>query len=584
MPDHHGLTDGKIEVAAGKTEQHDNVDIACPADGAACSVDYKDGKATYDATGGTPTAAAAWDEMELPTGHGLKSEELKLSAGKMVSSRGVVVSCPDGCETKVDDKGKFTYKATGSEPTIETNYMILVANSGPNYDSDGEHATGLITRIGTSNTTSTGLSTGDAVTAGSIVQSTMEDVPTTTAKASHPHGKERTLELELDGSAFRADSSGPVKVNKRAGFVAPGLDGFNSVALKRTAEGGTTVHAVVYSDIAEAKAAVPPVNKIFRNPDFSNNSVVQTQLSAKKDHVITGMTLPVTGLNNVTVTKERDWDEQVAKGTGSTNGLDVTFDDYDHDDDSSTDPITKGLLQCVEGPCQSSQESTSIAKLLGTWQLVVETKPGEPEKPDTEYLTFGVWLSSPDLPDGRHDVGAFADGAGNALSKEELNTLVGTATYAGPATGIYVKGTYKRPTASQDGRDDDPVVEGSEAGSFVAKANLTANFGTTSTDGSTGNVSVVGVSGQVNRFEENGESLGDWRVTLDSTQEDMFDGDTRGEADGRPLAGKWGVKFFKDGNEKTNDDAKTQRWTRGIPATLLERSALPPSMRTRLWI
>ena len=66
LPLHHGLAAGQFTVQPGAADEHGNVVVSCPPDGRACVVNVAaDGSATYDGTGGAPTAMLAIPE-EFP--------------------------------------------------------------------------------------------------------------------------------------------------------------------------------------------------------------------------------------------------------------------------------------------------------------------------------------------------------------------------------------------------------------------------------------------------------------------------------------------------------------------------------------
>jgi hypothetical protein len=164
----------------------------------------------------------------------------------------------------------------------------------------------------------------------------------------------------------------------------------------------------------------------------------------------------------------------------------------------------------------------------------------------------------PDLPNGEYSAGVFAEGQ-RPYEGSDLSGLTGTADYSGPATGIYTNGTS---------------VPTSGVGAFVANAKLSATFRTNDEDTEFGRV-----SGAINNFRENGQSLGNWVVTLDPTPitDGVTTGLTAGEADGRVLNGQWGVRFFRENQvgpnrRLPNSAAGTfSASTRSIPNTRGER-------------
>jgi hypothetical protein len=425
--------------------------------------------------------------------------------------------------------------------------MVLAANVGPKGDSDGSHAVGLVTRLGTTNAAIVGQPPG---VAGSIVQSTMATNPAVTdssmwaAKDAAP-----TLSVTLGRDAFGDLPSLPanVEVEKQSGHQdIPMLEGYHSAALEHKAPGGTTVYAAVYSDIGPGStkpsllASVPSLN--FRSIPAVSKALGQPSAGTR----VVALTLPIayrtppSSAHNEVKTDSRNWETEVAVNAG----VPVTFVPWDHDSNPTTPDVTRGYLKCTSSPCES-QERNGVVELMGTWAFHVE----EPV-PDSEYLTFGAWLSVPDEDDGRFDLGVFASGKMPATNYAGL----GTAIYKGPATGIYARGEYRQASASQQGRAGMPAVESARVGAFAAEATLEADFGRDISDDPV-------VSGHIRKFVENGKSIpgGNWSVELKQTDGtspgvdgvgQLHTGDTGGEADGRRLMGKWGVQFFKDGNEK----------------------------------
>ena len=171
----------------------------------------------------------------------------------------------------------------------------------------------------------------------------------------------------------------------------------------------------------------------------------------------------------------------------------------------------------------------------GSMWVVIGTDVSGPE--DTDWLADGMWIHAPS--DGAADkfrFGVFADG-GDAYSHGRMWALTGTATFTGPASGLFSR-----------------TVEGARRNDFfTADATLTADF-----DGP----SFGTVSGRVHGFEVGGEAIaGNPEVTLGSTEigrvsqsrryhTRLFDTETRsgGEArmslGGQDHTGRWSGQFF----------------------------------------
>ena len=174
------------------------------------------------------------------------------------------------------------------------------------------------------------------------------------------------------------------------------------------------------------------------------------------------------------------------------------------------------------------------------------------ESGDGEYLYFGYWLHKPDDPRGMHRFSTFAGGmdmftlgAGTdtddtALVEDDtgpaLQTLNGQARFQGPAAGKYVTRNLVANTA--------------KIGQFTADAELLADFEETTTSGM--------ITGSVTNFMENGESLGNWSVMLQSTDMDnllgiddgnaSFMGNTMATIGGANAYGRWNGMFY--GNDR----------------------------------
>jgi hypothetical protein len=545
-----GLTtaEASTSIDAGGNKRIGNVEFSCTGgEGAlACAVKVGDDSAKYEATGGTPEAAPAYDDLMLPKGHDLAT--IKLDGGKShYGERGVGLVCPGDenappCDVMIASPA--TYNATGGTPIVKTNPMALAANVGPKGDSDGSHAVGLVTRIGTANAHIVGRNAG---VAESIVQSTMatnaavKDSSTWAAGDAAP-----TLSVTLGRDAFGNLPSLPanVEVDGQSEYQdIPMLEGYRSAALEYEAPGGTTVYAAVYSDIGAGDTR-PSLSAPATALKFDNVSEVSKALRgpSAQHRVVDKLTLPIPYTRSgkpheiEVVADRRNWETEVAVNANVNVAFPVP---WDHDNNPATPDVTRGYLKCTASPCES-QERGGVVKLMGTWALHVEDPV-----PDAEYLTFGAWLSVPDEDDGRFDLGVFASGKKPATNYSGL----GTATYKGSATGIYARGEYKQAGGSQQGRAGTPAVESARVGSFAAEATLNVDLGTGIGD-------TPSASGHVRGFEENGKSLGDWSVELIEADEvavamnPMFQGNSGGEADGRRLMGKWGARLFADGKEK----------------------------------
>ena len=86
--------------------------------------------------------------------------------------------------------------------------------------------------------------------------------------------------------------------------------------------------------------------------------------------------------------------------------------------------------------------------------------------PDQDWMVFGAWLTTPDDGSGTHRLGVFHTGMDEYMYRD--NTLTGSATYSGSATGVY--------------------ADGAAGGLFTARAMLTATFSGANDDMLTGRI------------------------------------------------------------------------------------------------
>ena len=126
IPGMHGLSAGPITVQPGTSEEHGNVEVSCPAGGAACVlIVAADGTAEYERTGGMPSVTAASESLAMPYVHGLPTGSITVQPGTSEEHDNVILSCPaDGraCVMTVATDGMVTFARTGGTPT----YMLII--------------------------------------------------------------------------------------------------------------------------------------------------------------------------------------------------------------------------------------------------------------------------------------------------------------------------------------------------------------------------------------------------------------------------------------------------------------------------
>ena len=178
---------------------------------------------------------------------------------------------------------------------------------------------------------------------------------------------------------------------------------------------------------------------------------------------------------------------------------------------------------------------------------------------DTEFLYFGSWLETPDKQTGAYTFNVYAGGGGDISSDTTVQrTVIGTASYEGPAAGMYVTKNL--------------IADTAKAGEFTATTTLTANFGDLIPVGLGANM----IEGTVKNFMENGQSLGSWSVELNAVDigqgnwTDGVAGATLGSAS-KPDAGLWTGRFYGNPSLTAITDGEM------TDATAAQKKALAPT-------
>ena len=209
----------------------------------------------------------------------------------------------------------------------------------------------------------------------------------------------------------------------------------------------------------------------------------------------------------------------------------------------------EGKFTCsgtADAGCNARVSNSGVLTLLGDWLFTPDGfVAGGPATdtaaatgtmvqgvvPDSDYMVFGYWLEKTTARDGTvsYKVNLYENGP---QSHGAVGHLEGTAKYAGPATGLYMK-----KTVDPNGMPISPF----SSGQFSANAMLTANFGV-QVSGSEADV----VSGTISGFvDANGDPIADWTLMLgqsgDATDGE-FSGTTTGYKGGTP--GNWAGTFY----------------------------------------
>ena len=195
---------------------------------------------------------------------------------------------------------------------------------------------------------------------------------------------------------------------------------------------------------------------------------------------------------------------------------------------------------------------------------------------DMSYVAFGTLTTMPEDAKAAHGFVTFFDASTDPFDGGGIDALIGTGTYDGPAIGRYAT--------------TNAIEDSKTSGEFLAEAHLRANFDTDDLalkESSLPDDAMLGpnmIWGEIRNFEEDGESLGAWRVDLEAASlgaDNTFNGMTKLEV-GKLLVdesdtGTWNGKFY--GNGGTPADLVTEEdGNDEMPAsTAAEIAAAQPS-------
>ena len=185
-----------------------------------------------------------------------------------------------------------------------------------------------------------------------------------------------------------------------------------------------------------------------------------------------------------------------------------TTDDVNERELEGTFHGVPGTFECTDTSCLVvTDEDGNLETVGGRWTFTPDEAPEDSPHmvrgviKDPEYMQFGYWLQGTEGEDGTtYEVSTFAGGS----EFGDTSTVVGTASYAGPATGMFVKKTF----------DEGGVGTPSSSGQFTADANLKAHFGQDN-DMMIAPGLLNSISGTVTNFMHGGQMIDeDWMVEL----------------------------------------------------------------------
>ena len=251
--------------------------------------------------------------------------------------------------------------------------------------------------------------------------------------------------------------------------------------------------------------------------------------------------------------------------SGGITGNEIS--DYPGVDDTETPAVDNevegsffgipGTFECGGGDnagCTARTKDGMLSGLTGAWTFTptrftagsaADANAGTPATgtmvpgvvADADYMVFGYWLEKTTARDGEvtYTVNVYRDGI---PVRTDLANVEGTATYEGPATGLYMK-----KTVDPSGEPTSPFI----SGQFTADAMLTASFG----GDTVGSAHTNTVTGKISNFmNASGNSIAPWMLMLNRTPASgdgaitagVFSGTTSGYEDG--AQGAWNGTLY----------------------------------------
>ncbi len=317
--------------------------------------------------------------------------------------------------------------------------------------------------------------------------------------------------LNADGSGTPADSA---MLEETTDAARATIDGWADTVYERTNESDSTDTFVVYNNKGEP---TPTAFHMVHALDGNGALVLDTSNAG----LVSGVAEFPSAVNQV--------------GVPFTDGATFTgmFDG------------APGTYTCVTTCTLSTGLDAKLNTVGGDWTFVPDDDEFLVSVPDSDYVHFGYWMNESEEND-QPVIMAAAIAGGTAESPiGTVQSLEGSATYTGAATGLYVIRTF-----TLDGE-----ILNRAGGQFTADATLTAYFGGD-------DVAVNKHYSIVGTIEDFGDQRGSpidssWSVELEaarfgSQQDGTFRGATEGD---QGMVGTWSGQFF--GPVAVDDDGAT---------------------------
>ena len=295
-----------------------------------------------------------------------------------------------------------------------------------------------------------------------------------TLRVTATYGKPATVEAIFGGA-----NSNFMDKNSRS---LPARQGWSGTELMSTsADGSTTYTMRIYTDV-EPDETVPFAEWAAATTDVAWANGAVTVAAGNSALVMA----PVFAAHSGSRTHEKNTETDAASAGPDTFQTPGTF------------AGAAGTYTCTGATCTSAvASSTGGVILTGTWTFT-PNNGATAKVADDDYGHFGWWLRK---ADGGYQIVQFASQGdyptqGGISSQAAATAVAGTATYTGPAEGLY--SIYD---------------SGPKGGHFTAEVELMADFGTAAQAGT--------VSGMISNFRDgagaNPGGMDTWEVALPAT-------------------------------------------------------------------
>ncbi len=328
----------------------------------------------------------------------------------------------------------------------------------------------------------------------------------------------------VDGLSVERDVAGTITVDVNGdddddydgGETTAGDDDWNSVRMTREDAGDESTHTlVIYTDIEE------PADKPFT--DLYDR--------AARDDILNDA-------DRVKLAQAADFP------SGASQSVTYGGDTGNPESFAGTFAGVSGTYECTSGTtCTVTTDADGDLVMAANWRFTPDSNLATIKDPDVAYAYFGWWMNEPKESDDPHTVEVFAAGT-DAHVAAVADTIEGTATYSGPAAGIYQTQTF---TA---GAQTEAAV-----GDFTATASLVAKFGDEAATGT--------IDGTITDFTLGDGTSAAWKVMLEDTGingDGTFSGTSEVDFGGGPTesdVGSWGGSFYDAGADPAEDQPGT---------------------------